>query len=288
MVLVDTPTPWPKPALAHPLLTDLAAVLKAGPVPTRLLAAIGPGFGSVEGAPVAVVLYRRQGGAAIEERFGVADSADLAAWGRALVADLDLSPWRLGSPSPSPAPARPAVLICTQGSHDVCCGADGVRFATEAEAALDVDVYRVSHTGGHRFAPTALTFPDGRMWADLDLDALRAILAEAGDVDAVADRCRGWWGAETGPAQVAERAVWAELGWEANEADRTVEIGPPPTPPSAGTDRDRFDAVVTVADETWAVELAAGRTVPTIACRQPGGLPAKEAREYDVLSVRRA
>lgn len=315
IVLVDTPSPWPKPALAHPLLAELSTVLQSGPVPTRLLAASGLRFGSnaaagPEAAPgIAVVVYRRQGGAAAEQQFRVGDAEDLVAWGRALTDDDDLSPWA----ESAAGPARPAVLICTQGSHDVCCGSDGVRFAAEVEASLDVDVYRVSHTGGHRFAPTALTLPDGRMWADLDLDALRAILAEVGDVDAVIDRCRGWWGADTGAAQVAERAVLAELGWDLNPDDRSVSIteitdvtepeaparagvGPTAAAPSptaeaglvAGSGRaPLIEAMVTGEQSSWLVELAPGRIVPTIACRQPGGLPAKQAQEYEVLAVRR-
>ncbi|MEM9131671.1 MAG: sucrase ferredoxin [Actinomycetota bacterium] len=291
VICVDTPAPWPKPALAHELLSPLAAVLADDPVPTRLLAATGPGFGATAspGDGVAVVLYRRFPDGAGEQRFRVADAEDLAAWGTALgtVEGADdpspLAPWAEG---PATA-ATPAVLICTQGSHDVCCGSDGVRFAAEAEAATgDFDVYRVSHTGGHRFAPTAMTLPDGRMWADLDLDTLRAVAAEAGAVGDVVDRCRGWWGADTGPAQVAERAVLAEVGWEFNHRLRTVTVETSPVEsPAPDRPEGAVAALVTADDDTWRVTVAPGRRVPTIACRQPGGLPVKEAREYDVLSI---
>lgn len=298
VICVDTPPPWPKPALSHELLSPLAAALVDDPTPTRLLAASGQGFEAVSpGATasaggVAVVLYRRDAGGTRQQRFRVVDADDLADWGRALVrvdATGDSGPLDRWADGPAVA-ATPAVLICTQGSHDVCCGSDGVRFAAEAEAAADdYDVYRVSHTGGHRFAPTAMTLPDGRMWADLDLDALRSVVAEAGAVDDLVDRCRGWWGAATGPAQVAERAVLAEVGWDLNHQARTVTIEEPPGGVPAGFDGPEGAVAVSVtADEaTWRVLIAPGRRVPSIACRQPGGLPAKEGREYEVVSMER-
>ncbi len=287
VICVDTPAPWPKPALAHHLLSPLTAVLAEDPTPTRLLAASGQAFDSVEGqGGVAVVLYQRRGVGASRRSFRVADADDLAAWGRALMAGHPVDdrravdPWAVGPATD----AGPAVLICTQGSHDVCCGSDGVRFAAEAEAAADgYDVFRVSHTGGHRFAPTALTFPDGRMWADLDLDALRAVLVEAGSADDLTDRCRGWWGADTGPAQVAERAVLAEAGWSFNHQPRAVAV----EPPSGDGSAEPTIVWITTDDARWRVSVAAGRRVPSIACRQPGGLPAKEGREYDVVAVER-
>ena len=292
VICVDTPAPWPKPALSHELLSPLATVLADDPVPTRLLAASGPGFGapSSDGG-VAVVLYRRLATATHQQRFRVTDADDLAAWGVALgAADATGDPALLDPWAEGPAiAAGPAVLICTQGSHDVCCGSDGVRFAAEAEAvAGDVDVYRVSHTGGHRFAPTAMTLPDGRMWADFDLDALRAVGAEAGAVDDVIDRCRGWWGADTGPAQVAERAVLAEVGWDLNHRARTVTVEASAStsePAPSGRPDGAVAVLVTADDDTWRVVVTPGRKVPSIACRQPGGLPAKEGREYDVVSI---
>ena len=160
---------------------------------------------------------------------------------------------------------RDRVLICTQGSHDVCCGSEGARFAAEAETIPDLTVYRVSHTGGHRFAPTAMTLPDGRMWAHLDLDLLGSILSRSAAPAEIADRCRGWWGAAPGPDQIAERAVFAQLGWSFNDRDRTVAT-------------ESVDGVsvcrVTAGNESWVVTVAIDRYLPTIACRQPGGLPA--------------
>ena len=289
VVVVTTPLPWPKPALNHPLLEAMATELRQASVPTRLLAAVP----YKDGESGRVVMYDRQGPAAVERRYRFGhDPERLAAFGRALALD---DQEQLADFDPSSAePARPAVLICTQGSHDVCCGSEGTRLADQLEALVGssggpalpdgaslpegVEVFRVSHTGGHRFAPTALTLPDGRMWAGLDASMIALILNASGDPASLVGHCRGWWGADTGPAQMAERAVFAELGWSLNGADRTVDV-------RAGDGAESEVCTVTTDDGSWQIEVAVGREVPTIACRQPGGQPAKPGREYAVISV---
>ncbi|MDH3683547.1 MAG: hypothetical protein OEV40_26815 [Acidimicrobiia bacterium] len=296
VVLVPTPAPWPKPALGHPLLIDLAARLAASEVPTRLLAAV-PGPGPSD----QVVVYDRTGGSAIEQRFAFDGQVDqLAAIGRLLAPLAGEETGDVPAPVERHEPARPAVLICTQGSHDVCCGSEGTRLAESIESqigepgglAAGLQVVRVSHTGGHRFAPTAMTLPDGRMWAGLDTDSTTAILGRSGGGSALSGRCRGWWGAETGAPQIAERAVFAELGWQLDARARTIEPadrpGPGPATGQGDTSPSAAEGFIVVAgDDRWRVDVALGREVPTIACREPGGLPVKPAREYRVVAVDR-
>jgi hypothetical protein len=296
VVLVAVPLPWPKPALDHPTLTGIGHELVASPVPVRLLAAV-PRPGAV--GHFEVTAYRRRGGSAVEQRFDVPDTDALAELGRHLAAGTTPDRYLIDEATP----ARPAVLICTQGSHDVCCGSEGVRLARALESDLasgdgpgsgPVTVHRVSHTGGHRFAPTAMTLPDGRMWGGLDTDLVQRILTRDGDAAELVPRCRGWWGADTGPAQVAERAVFATEGWALDDLDRRVEVVASTEGPGdavvgpGGGEAVRCTATVTVTtpDRVWEVEVVEGREVPTIACRQPGGLPAKSGQEYEVRSVR--
>lgn len=164
-----------------------------------------------------------------------------------------------------PAP-RASLLVCTQGSHDICCGSDGVRLSGDVGRNLPgVDVYRVSHTGGHRFAPTAMTMPDGRMWAWLDVADVAQIFDRSGEHRELARRCRGWWGAEQGAQQVAEVAAFERFGWAALPSAVEGESSP---------------YVVELPDRSMEVGVDLARTVPTISCRSAGGLPAKQATEY--------
>ena len=139
-----------------------------------------------------------------------------------------------------------------------------------------LSVREVSHTGGHRYAPTGLSFPDGRMWGFVSVEEMGAIVDRDGTPAAIAERCRGWMGADP-VGQVAERAVFAALDdWAVDDVDRTV---------TTDAIDDHWLCAVTLAGRTFDVEVEMGRAVPTIKCRADGGLPAKPGREYRVASI---
>jgi hypothetical protein len=272
LIVVETPLPWPKPVFAHPLLVDVPDLVADAPIPTRVLAAVPEG----DADHLAIVAYDRMPGGASRQAWTV-DEATLAASLRAVIHGADPE---AADVVVDAAPAA-EVWVCAQGSHDLCCGADGTRLAMDIAGRWDdVVVRRVSHTGGHRFAPTAITLPDGRMWAYLDPAGLHDILTRTGDPAALAERCRGWWGAAPGPAQVAERALLSMAGWAWELAPRSAEV------------IDETDGVTTVRIEAgeaparvWHARVRVGRHVPTIACRAPGGLPAKPGVEYELIDV---
>lgn len=269
VVLVEVPEPWPKPVAKHVVLHDLVRVAQEHPEQVRLLAAI-PHDGE---HPRAIAFRPTPTGMARSEVLLSDAPADALRTVLANEAGIEVSL----------ATGARTMLVCTQGSHDVCCGTDGAMFADWAEQNRpDVEVFRVSHTGGHRFSPTAMTLPDGRMWAYLNPDSATAILDRNGTSQSLtapslatqllAKQCRGWWGAPTGPAQVAERAVFAELGFAADEMERSVEIGA------------NNSVVVTAGADSYAVTVEIGREIPTIACGAPGGQPIKPGREWLVTS----
>ena len=110
--------------------------------------------------------------------------------------------------------APPEVLVCGHGRRDPCCGRWGTLLHVELAArGTGARVWRCSHTGGHRFAPTAITLPDGRAWAYADADLLDGVLARTGDVGALAAHDRGCTAFDPW-AQVVERALFdrARLG----------------------------------------------------------------------------
>ena len=104
------------------------------------------------------------------------------------VADLLRLPWqrlRYGDrravmdalPRLRPHP-DPILLVCTNAKRDVCCAVRGRPLAADAAAALPEQVWECSHTGGHRFAPTAVVLPHGqtlgRLTVEIAVDAVRA------------------------------------------------------------------------------------------------------------------
>ncbi len=261
VVLVEVDEPWPKPVGKHESLVDLVHACQEWPEQIRLLAAVPRGD-----EPRRVLVFRpTPTGMTRAEQLLCADP--VGALRSALGGD--------GAESLATADGITSMLICTQGSHDICCGEDGAAFADWAEANAEVEVFRVSHTGGHRFSPTAMTLPDGRMWAYLNNGSAGQVLDRRDDAGSVAGQCRGWWGAPTGPAQVGERAVFAELGFAADDLERSVVV----------EDADgHYDVTVRAGDTTFLVQVEVGREVPTIACGAPGGEPVKPGREWHIAS----
>ncbi|NEO90709.1 MAG: sucrase ferredoxin [Moorea sp. SIO3G5] len=110
------------------------------------------------------------------------------------------------------------ILVCTHGSRDVCCARYGNPFyckalATVTELSLsNVRLWKASHFGGHRFAPTAIDFPDGRYYGVLDQDSFKSILIRSGDIECFNRVYRGW-GILPTKIQVLERELILRYGW---------------------------------------------------------------------------
>lgn len=129
---------------------------------------------------------------------------------------------------PLPVPTR-EMLVCTHGERDGCCGRFGeaaYRHLRGEHASPALRIWRVSHFGGHRFAPTLLDLPDARSWGRLTTEALTALAQRAASPADLAGHYRGWC-AIPGPAQAAERDLFAEHGWAWREARATVDLGEP-------------------------------------------------------------
>jgi len=110
------------------------------------------------------------------------------------------------------------ILICTHGMRDKCCARFGQPFFRDAAYSCkqgnlpNTRVWKVSHIGGHRFAPTAISLPDGRYYGRLTLSALQAIVTHSGPVEKLRKVYRGW-GLLPSPLQVLERQLLLQHGW---------------------------------------------------------------------------
>ncbi|HEY8527691.1 MAG TPA: sucrase ferredoxin [Acidimicrobiales bacterium] len=275
-VLVEWPLPWPP---------DLAEVPALGPL-VAALAGTGlrlQGVVPTERDERRVVLYRRPVGSAdagfvcyerIERRVapdGVVDAAVELVGGEA-------------TPPADPAGGggRGEVLICTHGRRDACCGRHGtalvMQMATDAAiAGAGYRVARTSHTGGHRFAPTAIVLPEGTMWAFLDAELLARIVLRQGEVAAVLGHYRGSTAIGSPGLQAVERAAFAEVGWEWLEWRRWGE--------------ELADGRVRVVGEgpdgtrrAWTAEVT-DRAKPVPVCGQPLAAAVKQQHEPVVVSL---
>ena len=111
------------------------------------------------------------------------------------------------------------VLVCTHGTRDRCCATFGypvynrLRRAFERDPADASRVWRVSHIGGHRFAPTLIDLPDGRSWGHLDAEAVDRLAQRDGSLPDLGRHYRGWAALSSAPKMIAERAVFEREGW---------------------------------------------------------------------------
>lgn len=110
----------------------------------------------------------------------------------------------------TPWEARPGPLlwVCTHGKRDRCCALHGGRLYAALRRELGEAVWQTSHLGGHRFAATLLSLPDGLCYGRLRVDDAQP-LADAiqrGEIFRI-DRLRGRvaWSAAAQSAEVELR-----------------------------------------------------------------------------------
>lgn len=109
------------------------------------------------------------------------------------------------------------ILVCTHGSRDACCARFGYRvyrrLRDEYASPGSLRVWRTSHTGGHRFAPTLIDLPEGRYWAWIGDDSLDNLITRSGSIADLIDGYRGLAALSTAYEQVAEREALRREGW---------------------------------------------------------------------------
>jgi hypothetical protein len=115
-------------------------------------------------------------------------------------------------------------FVCTHGQVDICCAKFGVPLALRARAASPaVRSWRMTHFGGHRYAPTAWEFPSGYKWGFLDDASADQVLRREGPTTAVRMNVRGWSGVAS-QAQVLDRVGLERFGWPWLEFRRTGTV----------------------------------------------------------------
>jgi hypothetical protein len=275
LLLVEWPLPWPAD------VGEIAALASAAADPRARLMTVVPRLDGAGADGLVRVVHRRRAGThrlvGVDHRLPAGDVPAL------LLALLD-APGREQHDWPTVVgDAPPEVLVCGHGRRDPCCG----RWGTLLHAALaahpsDVRVWRCSHTGGHRFAPTAITLPDGRAWAYVDEALIEGILTRRAPVATLVPHDRGCLALDPW-AQVVERALFEQVGWTWLDGDVTaVRTEPAADGQSARVRLEwRTDEGTTGrADAT--VEVT--RTLPVLVCGSPPEAAKKSSPE---LALRR-
>ncbi len=278
-ILVDLPLPWPKKIDDHPAIQ----VATNG----RILAINGGPHKDGDPDLATVISYERPPGpfAGFQRHETAVAPTDV---GDLLIAinGGDLSALEPASSSPSKVGGASDevtddviddvidVLVCTHGSRDRCCGNLGARLFMELDDRRRhgewddrIRVWRTSHIGGHRFAPTAMTFPDAMGWAWLDVDTITGIADRSLDIVTAAEIARGSGGIDSRAGQIADGRAFAHYGWDWLDTARTVTV-------------DGLDVTVESALGSGSIGLEAGEPIPVPICGEEGST--KSTPQFEV------
>jgi len=158
---------------------------------------------------------------------------------------------------------RPWEFICTHSKRDACCATLGRRYVRDRAAKLAEEFgdqkfgpWECSHLGGHRFAPTSLFLPSGRLYGRQDQFPSFEVL---GEPPAAALRGASYLPPWEQAADQAVREV-LDLSWS---TDTDVE-----TSSAASIDRHHEQLVrVAVPDHgSWAVHCVSSTVSSPASC----------------------
>jgi len=138
--------------------------------------------------------------------------------------------------------SEPVYLVCVHGRRDLCCATFGVAFYGALGDEVGARVFQTSHIGGHRFAATAVVYPQAFYYGRLepaDAPAL-AQAHEAGRVGPTA-KLRGRAGPEP-LLQAAEVFAMRHLG---PSAPQEVEL--------SRTDDSHFQLITPKGERSFSV-----------------------------------
>lgn len=141
-------------------------------------------------------------------------------------------------------------------------------------------VRRTSHLGGHRFAPTALTLPDGRMWAFLDPGILAGIVDRTVPAGDAREFYRGNVALDPW-SQVLEAAVLDESGWSGIAFDELVSHVELDTEEDRAEVRLEWTTAGVRDQRSGTVEII--ERYPVLQCGLPPDAAKKSSPEYRLL-----
>ena len=120
--------------------------------------------------------------------------------------DLDFS-----APDSNRRTDDPLYLVCTNARRDRCCAKLGLPIYRELRRLVGKHAWQCSHLGGHRFAPTALFFPEGICYGRIEADAVAALVEQQRNGHLSLHYLRGRVGLEQ-PMQAADYLLRSEMG----------------------------------------------------------------------------
>ncbi|MEM1239549.1 MAG: sucrase ferredoxin [Cyanobacteria bacterium P01_H01_bin.26] len=222
-ILLETPTPWDKPALLsagvpESLRQVIKPLLKTG-IRVHLIA-----DGQTPHRDRRRILIFQRSGKRSDSGFGPL-AGGYRPWEIQVDSPADMAPaldgfFRGSRGRSQTLSGQRHLMVCTHASHNECCGLYGYPFYQDTILAIQqlgltqqVQPWQISHIGGHRFAPTLIDFPQGRYYGNLDRASLLCLLKQQGTIEPLLATYRGW-SLLPKPLQILEAELLRQHRWD--------------------------------------------------------------------------
>ncbi len=277
-LLVELPLPWPKKIDTHPLIAEAVAADRPQDAPKATVLGIRSADETSIGTHRIIAYDRRQPFNGFSRREITVNTEQV---GETVAALLAPPLGELTIAEPTEDAELTDVLLCTHGSRDRCCGNLGTLLHIELDCAFEPNIrlWRTSHTGGHRFAPTGIVFPSGDTWAYLDAELTKDIVHRRADTTELAAHYRGNVGISGRPEQIVDGLAFLERGWEWLDQPRmTSAVAEDVT--GAGPAHAEVTATVISATGRLDAAMVAEDPVPVPICGEPIDVSVKSTPQF--------
>jgi len=190
------------------------------------------------------------------------------------------------------------LFVCTHGNVDAACARFGYpiyeklrkHYADSSNGQLRV--WRVSHFGGHQFAPTLVDLPIGHCWGYLEPEILDLLVHRYDSVTGLQPFYRGWAGL-TQFEQIVERDIWMQAGWDWLNYSKAGQVLAVDTTSEEYPDWSevRIDFAAPDGSETGAyearVEISGKVTTACWSSSYEDEEPLEEVKQYQVSQLER-
>lgn len=169
------------------------------------------------------------------------------------------------------------ILVCTHGNRDRCCGSIAIPLYNKLKGYYTdslkikggIRIWRTSHTGGHRFAPTIIDLPQARYWAYANKMMVDSIITKSEPITNLKKNYRGCALLASIPEQNSERELMIKLGWNWIDAQKEISTLKS-SPGDSHLIQTKYIDSLTNLPQVFNIKIEYTKSIPTMNCMKEG------------------
>ena len=118
-------------------------------------------------------------------------------------------------------------LVCTHGNRDVCCGFWGYQLYKQLAdnySSPSVRIWRASHIGGHKFAPTVVSLDDARFWVRVEAKSFAHVIHREKKMETINPMYRGKATCRSFQEQLIEKEFFSMFAWDLDHKQLEIQL----------------------------------------------------------------